>query len=53
VAFRGDAQTRYYRIADDMVETIFRALCDVCEARPGEGGAKVRASGTGGGEADD
>ena len=35
VAVRADAQTRYYRIADDMVETIFRALCDVCEARPG------------------
>jgi ArsR family transcriptional regulator len=33
VAVRSDAQTRYYSIADDMVESIFNALCEVCDAR--------------------
>ena len=30
VAVRADAQTRYYRIADDMVRSIFDALCEAC-----------------------
>jgi DNA-binding transcriptional ArsR family regulator len=30
VAVRADAQTRYYRIADDMVRSIFNALCEAC-----------------------
>lgn len=30
VAVRADAQTRYYRIADEMVRTIFDALCEAC-----------------------
>jgi DNA-binding transcriptional ArsR family regulator len=34
VAVRVDAQTRYYRIADDMVERIFNALCQVCDGKP-------------------
>ncbi|MEO9133035.1 MAG: metalloregulator ArsR/SmtB family transcription factor [Sphingomonas sp.] len=34
VSVRIDAQTRYYSIADATVETIFNALCDVCEAAP-------------------
>jgi len=33
VAVRSDAQTRYYSIADDMVESIFNALCEVCDTR--------------------
>lgn len=33
VAVRSDAQTRYYRIADEMVEAIFGALCDVCSRK--------------------
>lgn len=32
VAVRADAQTRYYRIADEMVRTIFDALCEACSA---------------------
>lgn len=28
VSARSDAQTRYYRISDGMIETIFDALCD-------------------------
>lgn len=35
VSVRSDAQTRYYGIADDMVETIFNALCEVCESKGG------------------
>jgi DNA-binding transcriptional ArsR family regulator len=30
VAVRADAQTRYYRIADEMVRTIFDSLCEAC-----------------------
>ena len=30
VAVRADAQSRYYRIADDMVRSIFNALCEAC-----------------------
>jgi len=38
VAVRADAQTRYYRIADDMVRSIFDALCEACAEQipPGE-----------------
>lgn len=34
VSVRADAQSRYYRIADDMVGAIFNALCEVCEVKP-------------------
>lgn len=37
VAVRADAQTRYYRIGDDMVRSIFNALCEACGDRPARG----------------
>lgn len=30
VAIRGEAQTRYYRLADPVVSAIIHALCDLC-----------------------
>ncbi len=30
VTIRGEAQTRYYRLADPMVGAIIHALCDIC-----------------------
>ena len=30
VTFRGEAQTRYYRLSDPVVRGIIHALCDLC-----------------------
>ena len=30
VSIRGEAQTRYYRLADRVVSAIIHALCDLC-----------------------
>jgi len=30
VSIRGEAQTRYYRLADPIVSAIIHALCDLC-----------------------
>lgn len=32
VAIRGEAQTRFYRLADPTVRAIIHALCEICQA---------------------
>ncbi|MEN9683498.1 MAG: hypothetical protein RLZZ427_1249 [Pseudomonadota bacterium] len=35
VGIRGEAQTRYYRLTDPVVQSIIRALCLICDEQGG------------------